>query len=364
MKPRYILCLLPCALLAMLCACGVPGAPQPPSLKLPKPVRDLRAERKGDKVTLTWTAPRLTTDQEGIRQLGVTRVCRSLGAEVPATCAPVGEVAGGQAAPGKPATFVDTLPAELEQQNPEGFVTYAVEAENGEGRSAGLSNSVAVSLAPAFHAPQQLKAEVTASGMELSWRGSVPVKAPSGAYASSYRVYRQALDEGKEGARVKLGDGEPGGSISETVEYSFLDKAAEWEKRYRYIVVPVTSYGQGEQAGEFEGEEAAVEVFAHDIFPPAVPTGLEAVYTPVPQQAGFIDLTWAPDTEADLAGYNIYRHEEGAAPVKINAELVKTPAFRDRNVVTGHRYFYSVSAVDLRGNESQRSNEASESVPQ
>jgi fibronectin type 3 domain-containing protein len=95
-----------------------------------------------------------------------------------------------------------------------------------------------------------------------------------------------------------------------------------------------------------------------------VPAGLEAVYTPVPQQAGFIDLTWAPDTESDLAGYNIYRHEEGAAPVKVNSELVKTPAFRDNNVTAGHKYFYSVSAVDLRRNESGRSNEASEAVPQ
>ena len=95
-----------------------------------------------------------------------------------------------------------------------------------------------------------------------------------------------------------------------------------------------------------------------------MPAGLEAVYTPVSQQAGFIDLTWAPDTEADLAGYDIYRHEQGAEPVKISSEPVKTPAFRDRNVVTGHKYFYSVSAVDLRGNESGKSGEASEAVPE
>jgi len=72
---------------------------------------------------------------------------------------------------------------------------------------------------------------------------------------------------------------------------------------------------------------------------------------------------WAPVTDADLAGYNVYRHEEGGQAVKINSELVKTPAFRDSNVAAGKKYFYSVSAVDLRGNESARSEEASESVP-
>jgi fibronectin type 3 domain-containing protein len=74
-------------------------------------------------------------------------------------------------------------------------------------------------------------------------------------------------------------------------------------------------------------------------------------------------LIWAPVPEADLDGYNIYRHEGGGSPVKVNSELVKMPAYRDMQVVSGKRYFYSVSAVDLRGNESGRSEEASESVP-
>ena len=76
-----------------------------------------------------------------------------------------------------------------------------------------------------------------------------------------------------------------------------------------------------------------------------------------------MDLIWAPDTDADLAGYNIYRHEEGAPPVKINSEVVKTPAFRDTTVAGDKKYFYSVSAVDLRGNESAHSEETSETVP-
>jgi hypothetical protein len=49
--------------------------------------------------------------------------------------------------------------------------------------------------------------------------------------------------------------------------------------------------------------------------------------------------------------------------VKINSEPVKTPAFRDTTAVGGKRYFYSVTAVDLRGNESTHSEDASETVP-
>ena len=68
-------------------------------------------------------------------------------------------------------------------------------------------------------------------------------------------------------------------------------------------------------------------------------------------------------SDVDLDGYNVYRHEEGSAPVKINAQPIRTPAYRDTNVVSGKTYFYSVSSVDVRGNESARSEEASETVP-
>jgi fibronectin type 3 domain-containing protein len=86
------------------------------------------------------------------------------------------------------------------------------------------------------------------------------------------------------------------------------------------------------------------------------------VATGVGQQPG-IDLVWSPDTEPDLAGYNIYRREEGGQPEKINKDLVKAPSYRDTTALPGHTYFYSVSAIDVRGNESARSEEAHESMP-
>jgi len=89
---------------------------------------------------------------------------------------------------------------------------------------------------------------------------------------------------------------------------------------------------------------------------------LQAVFSG-PGQHAFIDLIWAPVTDADLDGYDVYRHESGGVPVKLNTDLVKTPAFHDMQVVAGKTYFYSVTAVDVRGNESDRSQEASESVP-
>jgi len=145
---------------------------------------------------------------------------------------------------------------------------------------------------------------------------------------------------------------------------SFLDSGFEWEKTYDYrltvVTVVVPEKGTEQQV---EGEDSApVTVVAHDIFPPATPAGLQAVFSG-PGQKPFIDLIWAPDTESDLAGYNVYRHEQDGQAVKLNSDVVKSPAFRDTDVLAGHQYSYSVSAVDVRGNESVRSEEASETVP-
>ncbi len=93
------------------------------------------------------------------------------------------------------------------------------------------------------------------------------------------------------------------------------------------MVTIVTPEKAAEQ--QVEGDDTpSVTVVAHDVFPPAVPAGLQAVFSG-PGQKPFIDLIWAPNTEADLAGYNVYRHEQDGQTVKVNSDLVKTPTFRD-----------------------------------
>ena len=154
------------ALTAVMClsACGTPGAPRPPSLELPRPVADLAATRQGDKVTLTWTAPRETTDKQNIRHPGPVRICRGVNTTAMVQCPQVAELppapAVAKGAKPEQGTYTDTLPADLQQRNPTGFATYALESLNGRGRSAGLSNHVEVPLAPTLPPPTDITAEV------------------------------------------------------------------------------------------------------------------------------------------------------------------------------------------------------------
>jgi hypothetical protein len=366
-------------LLAVVCAggCGWPGPPLPPSLQLPKPINDLRATRKGNNVTLTWTVPARTTEGQIIHRQGPTRICRNIGATVSECANPVGEVAPQAAMPatkeGKPVTgsFTNTLAAALMQQNPTAILTYAVTALNDFGRTAGLSNQVQVPAAPTLPPPANFRGEVNRDGMLLSW--SCPVVANIPSLEFFLRIYRQ-----KEGAKaVKLADVDLKNCMEGGDRGSFDDRTLEWEQSYTYRATAVSQLSLGKKeecppnedsgvqcraTAEVEGEDTPeVKIFAHDIYPPSVPAGLQAVASGVGQPP-FIDLIWSPVAEVDLAGYNLYRRKQGGAAVKINSELVKVPAYRDSDVKTGLRYSYSVTSVDARGNESARSEEASEAL--
>ena len=364
MKLRLVGLIGSSLLIAAFCGCGTPGAPSPPSLNLPVPVQDLTASRRGNKVALDWTLPRRNTDRTNVKHNPTTRICRREGTTLMARCEVVAEVAPptpkppqkekGEAPPGDVRIhYVDTLPVQLGLANPAGFATYAVEEVNAQGRSAGLSNQVAVPLVPVIAPPAKVSAEVSAEGVRIAWSGPAPPAPPAGV---SYR-YRIERRPAGAPAYIVLDDVEP------SATGSYLDKTFAWEQKYEYRI---TTLGEAHAAGRsaaVEGEDSPpVEVFTRDIYPPAQPAGLQAVFSSVGQKP-FIDLTWAPNLDSDLAGYNVYRWTNGGQPQKLNSQLVPTVSYRDENVQPGTTYMYTVSAVDLRGNESPRSGPASESVP-
>jgi len=344
----------------LLASCAQTGPPLPPSLELPRPPSDLRATRKGNTVTLSWSQPQLTTDRQSVRYLGPTRICRSAASEMkecgnPAseTPAPAGRASRQQQRVTRTAT--DTLPVALEDQNPTGDITYAVEVLNGDRRSAGLSNLVRVPAAPTLPAPQDLDAELTDDGVSLTW-AALAQSANIAGVKHRYRIYRREEGSGKDAVagEVPLGDAGP---------VRDLDSSFEWEKTYLYRITVVSVVAREKGEVQVEGNDSqSLRVIAHDVFPPSVPTGLQAVASGEGQKT-FVDLIWAPVTNSDLAGYNVYRGESGEAATKLNTELVKSPAYRDGTAERGKTYSYSVSAVDVRGNESAKSEEAGETVP-
>jgi fibronectin type 3 domain-containing protein len=118
---------------------------------------------------------------------------------------------------------------------------------------------------------------------------------------------------------------------------------------------------------EIESDNSApVTVTPRDIFPPAAPQGLVAAVVPGATPSAFVvDLSWSINLETDLAGYRVYRSEqEGARGQLITPDLLPVPAVRDGSVALGHRYWYTVTAVDRAGNESASSNPVAVDITQ
>jgi hypothetical protein len=361
MKPHLGRFIAPTALCLLLASCAQTGPPLPPSLELPKPLTDLRATRKGNRVTLNWSEPMLTTDRQSVRYLGPTLVCRSAESEMTECGNPAAMLPAPSAPPQKsetprpaPQTYTDTLPSAMQPQDPAAEITYAVEVLNRNARGAGLSNRVRVPVVVALPPPGDLAVELTGDGVVLTWTSTG--ESQNSPVQHRYRIYRRDESSGKDAVAGEVPLGEPGPA-------HFTDSSFEWEGTYLYRITAVSIVKRPDSEVQVEGDDTPpVRVVAHDVFPPSVPVGLQAAYSGEGQRP-FIDLIWAPVTNADLAGYNVYRSEANSAAVKLNSALVKSPSYRDLAVASGETYTYSVSAVDVRGNESQRSEETSEPVP-
>ncbi|HLH37037.1 MAG TPA: hypothetical protein VKX41_20355 [Alloacidobacterium sp.] len=350
------------AVLPFLTSCGMVTPPQPPSLYLPQPVTDLTATRIGNEVHLHWTMPKRATDRVLLKGDQDARICRSI-ANRP--CDPAGDA---KYAPEVQADFIDHLPTAL-ASGPLQLITYTVELRNHRGKTAGPSNP-AWSAAGAAPAPANpLTAEIHSEGVLLRWQ-------PAADTSTLIRIQRTLVPKPgtapkKNSALLRKGAETP---AQQTLEVGYIaghdpaqawDKDAAFDRIYRYTAQRIETVTLARHKIEIASEPSPVFTLnTRDIFPPATPTGLVAVASP---DEHIIDLSWSPNAESDLAGYIVYRRKAGSSttPSRISpVEPVAGPAFRDTTAEPGKRYAYSVSAIDQDKNESPRSAEIEESLPQ
>lgn len=76
-----------------------------------------------------------------------------------------------------------------------------------------------------------------------------------------------------------------------------------------------------------------------------------------------VNLGWNTSTTQDVVGYNVYRSLDGATWGKINVSLIGSTLYSDSTVANSTTYYYSATAVDIKGAESTKTPSVKASIP-
>ena len=226
--------------------------------------------------------------------------------------------------------------------------TYVVVALDEHGRPSPPSNRVVVALAAAPVAPPRVEAQPGDTQVRLTW--DAPATLADGSPAPPDLVYDvfRAVAPGAPGGRPS--------NLEPVTARQYVDLAVQNDVTYHYAVR--ARLGPG---GAQSGPSAVAAATPEDATPPAQPRGLVAVLA-----GSTVRLAWQAVSEADLAGYLVYRSTTaGRGHVRLSAAPQGTTTFVDADVRPGQTYFYVVTAVDRskRANESVPSPEASATLP-
>ncbi len=284
--------------------CGYVGEPMPPALNIPMRIIDLKAEQVGARIKLRFTIPDLTTEKLPVKQVTV-------------------ELRGGDVsipvAAREPGLVEAEGPVVAEWQGRE--VAFMVRLQNAKGRYSEWSNVVLRQVVPAVAIPAGFAALPAEGGIALSWTGP----------GDGWSIFR---------------DGLPLAAVDRA---GFLDASAEVGKSYRYQVEAWAKAGAQRAASERTTEVALTNT---DTFPPMAPKALSVIAS-----TNTIELSWERCLEADFKHYRVWRDGQ------VLAAMVDVPAYTDRTAESGKKYIYAVSAVDLRGNESSKSQSVEITTP-
>ena len=355
--------------------CGAPGEPVPPTPLVPVAVSDLAARQAGDGVELVFSLPpkavsgekltappgieivRGSVKPNGTPDSKSFRVVYTIPGALVANYVAAGHV-----------RFTDPISPAETKEHPGATYAYLIRTRLSKKRASADSNVV---TARVFSVPELISSvqfQVTETAVKLTWAS--PTRTSAGdplPNVSGYRVYRGGIDlhapapTGKDFSAVHWIS--PLTFLGPSTVNSYSDTQFDFGKTYVYVVRSVIPV----DGNEIESENSEpVTVTPLDTFPPAAPQDLVAAVLPGAATSSFVvDLSWSINLETDFAGYRVYRSEqEGARGEPVTPDLLSTPAFRDSSAAPGHRYWYTVTALDRAGNESAASSGVAVDIPQ
>ncbi len=212
---------------------------------------------------------------------------------------------------------------------------YAMKSSTLNGNFSYYNEAVAVKPLPTERAlptpPSDFYGYADYTGVRLHW------KMPLDKSVYGYNIYRITTSES---SLVKLND-----SLLIFSTTSFLDKTAKKNQTYSYYIKSVHFEGiEGNASHEVEITPLAAS--------PEPPDNFRAFV-----QNGIITLKWSKILLDDMKGYNIYKHTGDGLLKRVNKEIIalNNTEFKDGDISSQQRYYYSISTVSIDNRESFQS---------
>jgi hypothetical protein len=371
--------------LCFLAGCASPGEPVERKPAVPAAIVDLSAKQSGNSGILTFTLPRETVERRLLKHPPEIEIYRNFSAAgaTPATSPAPSDfsllvtipsaLVGHYEQEGQ-VRYRDVWTAEILKQHAGETASYMVRTSASRKKASPDSNVAGLPVEPVPEAIGDLQAELARAAVKLSWTAPPQTPGVSVPRIDEYRIYRAEMSPSQkekpssaaEALPLEIetkGKGPPHRTaIGESPSTEYEDTHVEAGATYEYSVRSIVEYS-GKEAES--GDSNLATITMRDVFAPGAPTGLLAVFVPHEGATpAHIDLSWNVNPETDVAGYNVYRGEhQGTKGSRLNPGLLPTPAFSDMSTVAGQRYFYTVTAVDRSGNESEPSAPVAGEVP-
>ncbi len=343
LHPSSFILLLAC----LVTGCGKVGDPVPPTRAIRAATQQLEVRQKGGGIEVRFPRPARNTNGGAVIRADIFRVTEDINA--PAALDQelfiqkariVGTLRSGQIFNSGPfVTFADPFEPTDASLLTKRF-RYAIRFSDENGRPNPLSNYATAYPNPGIsETPGDISFSVSQNAVTLNWKA--PEKNLDGTPATSvaYNVYRRGKDEAFDQPL----------NPTPLTEARFADTRFSFGEEYAYTVRAVSLY-RGEPIES--ADTPPVSVKPVDTFPPQAPVNLSGA-----SAAGIVNLFFPASPESDIKGYFIYRTEVdgNGSLIKLTPAPISQTTFQDKKGETGKTYRYRISAVDVFGNESEKS---------
>jgi len=341
------------AALLSIAGCAKMGEPQPPEIFIPEAAVDLTANQRADTILLRVSIPRRNTNGSEVTTLQNVDVYRH--AADTSRIRHSNPISADQF--WREAEQILSIPetriSEYAQQDLLIFedrfsgleqsliythaFRYAVLFVNNKKQAAGFSNQALIAPVRMPPSPTGLVAKVTETSIDLQWEAALEnIEGTDTERISGYNIYRST-----ERDRIPPIPVNP--APLKRPEYN--DVQFNFDRTYYYRVSVIDGLRDSPAESLLSIE---VAVTPRDVFPPQPAENINVL-----PEEGFILLLWNPSPSADVAGYRITRREEGTTTRQLlNQELIPDHSYRDKDIHSGKKYEYVLTAIDTSGNES------------